>query len=150
VETYDAISKTRFASTYSYKHGFYDTVEREFRGFGRVDQKDTDLFDAHLGAGVMPEVTVNEETNEFAQAPVLRKTWFHTGAWSSRDREALEAAYAKEWWDGDGDAADPPRCVIDATTPEEAREATRALRGTPLRKEVYGLDGSEEEDKPYA
>lgn len=39
---YDRIMKTRLASEYSYHHGYYDHAEREFRGFGRVDQKDAE------------------------------------------------------------------------------------------------------------
>ena len=42
VETYDAVSRNRFVSRYTYHHGFYDGLEREFRGFGRVDQLDTE------------------------------------------------------------------------------------------------------------
>lgn len=32
---------------------------------------------------------------------------------------------------------------------EELREACRALKGAPLRQEVYALDGSPEQDSPY-
>ncbi len=35
---------TRFASTYSYHHGYFDGSEREFRGFGRVEQVDVESF----------------------------------------------------------------------------------------------------------
>jgi Insecticide toxin TcdB middle/C-terminal region len=33
---------------------------------------------------------------------------------------------------------------------EEIREACRALKGSVLRREIYALDGSEEEDRPYS
>ena len=46
VETYDRVSRNRFVTRYTYHHGFYDGVEREFRGFGRVDQVDTEEFAA--------------------------------------------------------------------------------------------------------
>jgi hypothetical protein len=42
VETYDRISGNRFVTRYAYHHGFFDGVEREFRGFGLVDQLDTE------------------------------------------------------------------------------------------------------------
>lgn len=32
VETYDHVSRNRFVTRYTYHHGFYDGVEREFRG----------------------------------------------------------------------------------------------------------------------
>ncbi len=40
VETYDAISRTRLITTYAYHHGHYNAFEREFRGFGCVEQLD--------------------------------------------------------------------------------------------------------------
>ena len=43
-ETYDYISRNRFVTRYAYHHGYFDGVEREFRGFGRVDQWDTEEF----------------------------------------------------------------------------------------------------------
>ena len=37
-ETRDRISGYRFVSSYKYHHGYYDHAEREFRGFGMVEQ----------------------------------------------------------------------------------------------------------------
>src|SRR5260370_16928143 len=36
-----------------------------------------------------------------------------------------------------------------ALTAEEAREASRALKGAILRQEVYALDGTDASDRPY-
>ena len=44
-EVIDHISKTKLVTAYKYHHGYYDGKEREFRGFGRVDQYDTEIFD---------------------------------------------------------------------------------------------------------
>ncbi len=44
VETYDRISRNRFVTRYAYHHGYFDGVEREFRGFGMVEQSDTEEF----------------------------------------------------------------------------------------------------------
>jgi hypothetical protein len=38
VETYDHISRNRFVTRYAYHHGYFDGFEREFRGFGMVEQ----------------------------------------------------------------------------------------------------------------
>ena len=46
VETYDYISRNRFVTRYAYHHGYFDGIEREFRGFGMVEQRDTEEFDA--------------------------------------------------------------------------------------------------------
>ncbi len=32
---------------YNYHHGYWDGGEREFRGFGRVDQRDTEAFNLY-------------------------------------------------------------------------------------------------------
>ena len=46
VETFDRISRNRFVTRYAYHHGYFDGVEREFRGFGMVEQFDTEEFAA--------------------------------------------------------------------------------------------------------
>jgi hypothetical protein len=40
----DKFTKTKFGNFYSYHHGYYDHSEREFRGFGRVEQVDIQEF----------------------------------------------------------------------------------------------------------
>ena len=51
VETHDHISRNRFVTRYAYHHGYFDGEEREFRGFGRVDQRDTEEYAALRPAG---------------------------------------------------------------------------------------------------
>jgi hypothetical protein len=46
VETYDRISGNRFVTRYAYHHGYFDGIEREFRGFGMGEQWDTEEFAA--------------------------------------------------------------------------------------------------------
>ena len=53
VETIDHISRSRFVTRYTYRHGYFDGVEREFRGFGLVDQLDTEEFGALAGADAL-------------------------------------------------------------------------------------------------
>ena len=43
---HDDISRNRFVTRYGYHHGYFDGVEREFRGFGMVEQTDTEEFAA--------------------------------------------------------------------------------------------------------
>src|SRR5215472_869339 len=148
VETYDAVSRTRLVTTYAYHHGHYDSEEHEFRGFGMVEQGDAESFAAERGAGLFTDqpAPLNDEV---PQPPVLTKTWFHTGAW--RESAALGRQYLNEYWQGDAAAPQPMECVLpEGATPEELREAARALKGTVLRTEVYGLDGSNSEAYPFA
>ena len=141
VEMEDGVTGWKFASTYTFHHGYFDGPEREFRGFGLVVQRDT------------------ESVTDFADAtngdvahhldPVVTKTWFHTGAW--RQEQRLTDAYAAEAWDGDSSAsALPTPSIPSGLSPQELREAHRTLRGSPLRVEVYAEDGSSSADKPYS
>ena len=41
IETFDHVSRTRLATRYAYHHGYYDGLEREFRGFAMVEQWDS-------------------------------------------------------------------------------------------------------------
>src|SRR5207248_5861658 len=52
VETLDKISGNRFVTRYAYHHGYFDGFEREFRGFGMVEQWDTETFAALTEAGL--------------------------------------------------------------------------------------------------
>ncbi|CAN98730.1 Rhs family protein [Sorangium cellulosum So ce56] len=146
VEVFDAISRHRFVTTYAYHHGDYDGVERETRGFGMVEQRDTESFSAFSGAGFAPPAANADP--ELHLPPVLTKTWFHTGAWIEGAK--ISARYESEYYAGDAAAVR----LADTQLPEglramEVREACRALKGRPLRQEIYGLDGSAEEPRPY-
>ena len=83
VETYDRISRNRFVTRYAYHHGYFDGVEREFRGFGMVEQWDTEEF-AALSASQQPPVGTNVDAASHVP-PVLTRTWFHTGVYLGRD-----------------------------------------------------------------
>ena len=50
VEVHDAISAGRLTTEYRYHHGYWDGVEREFRGFAMVEQLDTETFDGRRRA----------------------------------------------------------------------------------------------------
>jgi RHS repeat-associated protein len=147
VETYDAVSRVRFVSTSSYHHGYYDPIEREFRGFGRVEQRDTESFSAFYGQGLFPTMPppVNDE---LPQPPVVTKTWMHTGAWQKQ--KALTDAFAAEYYNGDEFAPRLPAVPMPVSlSADELAEAHRALKGKVLRTEVYAEDGTGATSHPY-
>jgi hypothetical protein len=150
VETFDHISGSRFVSLYSYHHGHYDGAEQEFRGFGRVDQTDTESYAAFQGKGLFAPGT-NSQEEGLHMPPVRTRTWFHTGAFL--DGEKISAQFAHEYYGGDvsPQAAPLPDTVlpIGLTTPERI-EACRALKGQILRQEIYAIDGSDKEPHPYS
>ena len=52
VEVIDEISKGKLTTEYRYHHGYWDGAEREFRGFGMVEQFDTETFADYVGPGL--------------------------------------------------------------------------------------------------
>ena len=157
VETYDYVSQNRFVSSYSYHHGFFDGVEREFRGFAMVEQLDTEEFAKLSASGAFPTGTNVDRASNVP--PVLTKTWFHTGVFLGNGSVSRHLAheYYREPAVHETPADPDPLAamLLDDTilpshlTAEEAREACRALKGSMLRQEVYALDGTEESGRPY-
>jgi RHS repeat-associated protein len=159
VETYDWISRNRFVTRYTYHHGYFDGPEREFRGFGRVDQLDTEELAALTGSDSFP-VGDNIEAASTVP-PVLTKTWFHNGAYLAEGKitRQYEHEYYCEGQPSRGESklnkAELEAMLLDDTmvpeylTPEETREACRALKGSKLRQEVYALDGTSASPRPY-
>lgn len=148
VVTIDHIRKSRFTNQYSYHHGYYDHHEREFRGFGRVEQSDTEDFDEYKKFAD-PGGVIQLVNEVFHQPPVLTKTWFHTGAFL--DKEKIFTQFAHEYYSNRGiaekDLSDAP-LPVDLSI-DEWREALRACKGLSLRAEVYSIDGSDKQEHPY-
>lgn len=115
----DGVTGDRITTGYRYRHGWFDGVEREFRGFGMVETRDSEqVGDAPTGQNL---------------PPVRTRSWFHLGGAA----DPLTDAYA-----GDPLAVALPPCEIDPSAgPDGWRAAHRALAGRPLRTEVYADDG---------
>lgn len=151
--TFDHISGNRFSTSYKYHHGYFDGIEREFRGFGMVEQRDTEEFTA-FAAGA-PAGTTNIDAASHVP-PVLTKTWFHTGIYLGRNYVSdffaglLDDKDVGEYYREPGLTDDEARARLlpDTVLPEgltvdEEREACRALKGMMLRQEVYALDATD-------
>lgn len=171
IEILDHISRNRFITRYAYHHGFFDGAEREFRGFGMVEQFDTEEFATLSADGVLSEASNLDPASHVP--PVVTRTWFHTGALveAGRVSRQFEDEYYREGDTslGEAELTDTqlrsmllddsilPNSIRlpDGTslawtiTAEEALEAARALKGAILRQEVYALDGSAAADRPY-
>jgi RHS repeat-associated protein len=149
VETCDWVSRNRFVTRYTYHHGFYDGIEREFRGFGRVDQYDTEELGALSDSGIFPDAT-NIDATSYVPT-VLTKTWFHTGAYF--DEARISRQFEHEYW-REPDPSAGPNELSDSKLPSEldngeTAEACRSLKGAVLRREVYARDGTDKADRPY-
>ena len=148
VQTIDAVAGTKFLLRYRYAHGWFDGVEREFRGFARVDCWDAESMAADHGAGPPPG-SLTARNGEYDLPPIHTVSWFHTGAWDG-ERDDLCATLALEYYAGDSAATGlPPTTVPAGMLPPDIREAYRALKGRPLREEVYAEDGTTAASAPY-
>lgn len=140
----DQVTHATFTSIYSYHHGYYDHPEKEFRGFGRVDQADTDSFDNYVLSG---NAVIDEA---LYQQPVLTKSWFHTGAYIQENK--ILDQYAHEYFqNADFNEYQLPQPVLPTgLTAKEIREALRSCKNTLLRQEVYGADQTPLAPIPYS
>lgn len=164
-EILDRISGNRFVSRYAYHHGYYDSFEREFRGFGMVEQWDTEELAVLTASGTLPPATNIDATSYVP--PVLTRTWFHTGIFL--DLQHISRQFEQEYYRETNltDAQLAAMLLDDAILPttvrlpdstqqayalsgDEAQEACRALKGALLRQEIYALDGSEAQNRPYS
>jgi RHS repeat-associated protein len=149
VQTHDYVSRNRFVTRRSYHHGYFDGLEREFRGFGRVEQLDTEELGALTESGVLPAPSNDHAC--FNVPPVLTKTWFHTGVFIGGDRVSRHLAHEYYLEPHERSEMRLDDTILPGNlTPEEAREACRSLKGSMLRQEIYAVDGTEESSRPYS
>ncbi|MEL6438477.1 MAG: SpvB/TcaC N-terminal domain-containing protein [Cyanobacteria bacterium J06621_8] len=152
VEVIDELSGGKLTTQYRYHHGYWDGGEREFRGFGMVEQLDTETFSLHNQSGLQGERKFNAVAAANYTPPILTKTWFHQGAVGDEFGDWYELDYTDEYWSGDRLALLRPPEMVEAIKqlPRRVkRDAFRAMRGQVLRTEVYALDSTAREERPY-
>ena len=152
-ETRDRVSGSRFASSYRYRHGYFDHAEKEFRGFGMVEQTDSEDFD-HWVKGAATNIV--DQT--LHQAPVVKRSWFQTGAFIGLDR--IMDQFADDYWDREMERRGYPVASTEVTLPparliaapgldpglignlsaQERSEASRACKSMELRVETFAKD----------
>ncbi|MFZ4657597.1 MAG: SpvB/TcaC N-terminal domain-containing protein [Caldilineaceae bacterium] len=147
----DTWRKTSFATTYRYHHGYFDGHEREFRGFGRVEQVDVESY-GHFAAGNSDSPYITDDLTLY-QPPVKTVTWYHTGAFLNRAKilSHYQEEYFPTWFEAlqpgeqvlgdfkENDLPEPDLAQLDLNN-DEWREALRACKGMMLRQEIYELD----------
>ena len=131
--TRDDVADATLVASFRYRHGFYDGVEREFRGFGYVEQRDS--------------LSLFGPTDRLYQPSAVKKRWQHTGWYAERDR--ITGQFRDEYWQAGAGPRLLETALPDGLDTEEEREAARALRGSVLREEVYTEDADGDLGKPY-
>ncbi len=136
----DKVTGNTLTQLFRYRQGFYDPREREFRGFGLLLQTDTE--------------TASQNQEDFT-APVLNKTWFHTGRYPARpctdyDRSDLAARLPGEHVLSRLDPTTGTDLPVTDADDATLQEMARALSGSVLRNEVLGLDASQKTTVLYS
>ncbi len=138
----DKIRGSRYTQTYKYHEGYYDAVEREFRGFGFVESWDTEKFETLIKINKEQETQIEALDEEHYIPAKYTKTWYQTGAYINHS--AISAQYKNEFYNGDKDAYHFPDTVFEAPIEtlgfETVRQAYIALTGQVIRTEVYSDD----------
>ncbi|VVE65056.1 Mono(ADP-ribosyl)transferase SpvB [Pandoraea anapnoica] len=132
----DQISDAQLRQHFQYRHGYYDPIERELRGFGLVLQ-----YDAELPAQ-------NATPEDGFTAPALTKTWYHIGrddwpgidTYDVSDTEAVPLGATIRCHFNVSDNSDTP---ADDWDDETRRDMARALSGSVARTETFGLDAQD-------
>jgi RHS repeat-associated protein len=151
--TLDKVTGWCFEQSYKYHHGYYDHHEREFRGFGMVEQIDSETFENRV-----VRKASNYTDKKLHQEPVITKTWFHTGAFDRQEK--ILTQFAGEYWQEEmkkqgftvvnhetelPDAriiAAPgiPDSCIEFLSTDELRQAFRSCKSMILHSEVFAND----------
>lgn len=127
----DEITGNQRVQRFAYRQGYYDGIEREFRGFGLLLQTDS-------------ETRIDSDQTEGFTTPCLKKSWFHTGqavdpsrtGYHSADKEAVTPGKALlSRYNGDNESD----TIIASPDVLTTLEMARALSGHLLRTETFGV-----------
>src|SRR5690554_3283305 len=152
VEVLDLLSGGKLATEYNYHNGYWDGAEREFRGFARVDTIDTETFEQFNAQGLFEGEEHNVVTSEQYSPPVETRSWFYPGPVGEYFTRWYEVDFSNEYWQGDANVLERTqqmKALLSSLPRRARRDALRTLRGTLLRSETYGLDGTPLQNKPY-
>lgn len=152
VEVIDQISRSKMTTEYSYHHGYWDGAEREFRGFGRVEQRDSEVFAHYHAEGLHADLPFEQVASKAFSPPLLTRTWFHQGPVGDENGDWKELNLSNEYWTGDSQAfsRQPVTDFLNNIGDRRVkRDALRTLQGSILRTEMYALDGTDLENRPY-
>lgn len=135
----DAVTGAVYSSTFAYHDGYFDTTQREFRGFGYTESWDNNQL-------------LPFDDNSHLQMPdVYTRTWSLVGTYAQTP--ALLQQYAAEYYQGDAQAWNIAPFTFDDSWQNSDGQTWQQgyahLAGQQIRSEVYGLDGTPEAAHPY-
>lgn len=141
LDHHDATTGITSSEQHQYRDGYFDPVERRFRGFGYVQSLDTRAIDPALWAFPAAE-PLRIDGAPIGGAGRLVRSWAYLGAFVSPQAEI--AAFRPSFFAGDPAAPPvPPSMLGDPIRSQNAdtvRDASAALAGAPIRTETYDVD----------
>jgi RHS repeat-associated protein len=151
IVTTDLVTGSRFTAHSRYHDGYFDPIEREFRGFGFVETWDTEDYEAFQANAILPEKAAELLNKNLFVPPIHTKSWFLTGAYLQTPE--ILAAYEKAFFQGDPEAWQIPAFSLDLSLQNAdaptMQQVHAALAGHNIRTEVYACDGSDIAQNPY-
>jgi RHS repeat-associated protein len=151
VTTYDFLSRRYNTSSYTYHDGYHDGIEREFRGFGKVETTELECFLLQRNSSTWPSQTEVNGSSSLKSPPTRLVSWHHTGTYEGYNN--ARNLYKSEYFSSSSlaDIAVSPQepVITSGMGAMEVRQAYRALKGTPMHQETFLLDGSDKESIPF-
>lgn len=150
--TTDLVTEAVYTQRARYHDGYFDPVEREFRGFGFVETWDCETYEAfQVSAVLKPKLAALLDKNLWVP-PVYTKSWFLTGAYELTPEICRQ--YSEEYFSGDAQQWSIPGFVLGPGWNEQdalaMQQAYGSMAGHTLRTEVYAEDDSPLRENPYS
>ena len=146
VVTVDKITHSRFTQSYAYHDGYYDHMEKEFRGFSFVETWDSEDYESYI-----KNKTKSNYQNDGFSTPIYTKTWYETG---DENQQNFDNGKDKpsSYFNGDKDAYNMPANTMPTIEDKNLKnQAFSTIAGKVIRSEVYGYkDNDTLEPTPYS
>ncbi len=147
----DQLTAAAYTQRYRYHDGYFDPVEREFRGFGFVEAWDTDSFTSFQAAAAADAKQAHLLEQNLWTPPVYTRMWFITGAYEQTPQ--IWAQYQTQFYKGDTQQWSIPAFELNALLNNQdaasIRQAYAAMAGALIRTEVYAEDDTVLAQEPY-
>lgn len=150
-QTTDQITGAIYTQRSRYHDGYFDPVEREFRGFGFVETWDCENYEQYLIQAETNAQAARVIEKDLWTPPIYTRTWFITGAY--QQTPAIYQQYRNEFYSDDTQQWEIPAFALGAVLKEQEpatiHQAYSALAGQTIRSEVYAEDDTPLANAPY-
>ncbi|HEX5553264.1 MAG TPA: SpvB/TcaC N-terminal domain-containing protein [Chitinophagaceae bacterium] len=151
IKTTDQITGAAYTQRYRYHDGYFDPVERKFRGFGFIESWDCEAYEAFQASAASDPKVAALPDKDLWVPPIYTRSWFITGAYEQTP--AICAQYETQFSKGDAQQWNIPAFKRDADWNDQdavsIKQAYASLAGQCIRTEVYAEDNTVLANHPY-